>query len=82
MINEQIFKMFSQEDIDKINNASLKNMVEVKQVVNLDEALTILGRLSLRWVTVGGFRLCKGAIDGALSGASKHLSFCINVNLG
>ena len=73
--------MFSQEDINKINNASLMNMVEVKEVVNLDEALTILGRLSLRWVTVGGYVVIMNSQVDATIGGEPYLALQLWFNV-
>ena len=77
-------KMFSQEDINKINSASIKKSQEVKEVLKSEDVSAILGSLSLKWVTLGDYVVVvNNQIDATIGGEPfLALQIWLNVKSG
>ena len=77
-------KMFSQEDINKINSASIKKSQEVKEVLKSEDVSAILGSLSLKWLTLGDYVVVMNNQIDATIGGEPYLALQIwlNVNSG
>ena len=75
--------MFSQEDINKINNDSLKYMVEVKecQELKLEEAVSVLQNLSLKWLTIGDYVVVMNSQVDATIGGEPYLALQLWFNV-